>query len=195
MARGKSDRKGSVKIIVACIAVILCYAFAFALLSYTIVKPVLVVSISLGISMVTAMPFVLKWVNVNSRKTVIIRTLYYILVMTGFVMSLLLGINYFIRDTAASYNYDAKIERIFAETAYRKRRVGNRHYVNGEPYKEFYMLVVLPDGKCRKFPVSTDFYNRYAAVSHIPARRPKIITLTVTPGAFGWPIVRLPSKY
>ena len=189
MALKNISKKISIKIILIISVVILCYGFVLTLFGYTLVNPLTVIFISLGISMVSALPFALKWSNMEKQTTVIFRTGCYIVAATGISMALLLGINYFAKNSSESYTYEAKIEKIFSETAYRRKRVGNRYYANGEPYKNYYMVITMPDGKNKKFPISTSHFNKYAATSHISKRRPKSVKLTFTPGAFGWHVM------
>ena len=185
----KFHKKIDIKIILGISGVILCYGFTMALFTYTMVDPLMIILISLGIAMASAFPIVLIRNNENRKKTVIIKLGCYIIAMTGLFMSMILGINYFARKKSETYTYNANIEKIISETAHRSKRVGRRYYNTGQPYKKYYVIITMPDGKSKKYPISTETYNKYASVSHIHKRRPRNVEISITPGAFGWHVI------
>ncbi|MCH5247190.1 MAG: hypothetical protein J1E99_03435 [Muribaculaceae bacterium] len=168
---------------------IMFYGIAMTLLSYTLVNKWLVVAFSLPLALMSAFPV---WYFRRERSTprrLIITLLLYIVGATGFFMTTILAVNYFGRDKEDSMTVEAPVKGIYSETRQRSRRVNRRYVASGETYKVHYMVILLPDSSEMKYPLSTEEYNKYAATSHIPSRRPKSVELTLSRGFLGWPVV------
>lgn len=185
MTQKKSSGWRTFVIITASLAVIVFYGIALTLFGMTLVSPVWIVSAAVVLAAVTALALWSRWQWLTRTQNVVVNVGCHLVAATGLFMAVILGVNYYGRHTGESYTVGAEIERVYAETRYRSKRVSRRHYTRGEPYKVYFMDVKLPDGRVRKRSISLRRYNRYAWSSHRRRPRPDSVSLTMTPGALG----------
>ena len=103
------------------------------------------------------------------------------------IVALILGVNYFCRDTSRTVTVRAEIVRVYSETRYRSKRVARNRYTRGEPYKVYFMDARLSDGRECKRSISIQRYNRYAWNSH--RNKPDSVDLHLSSGALGMEIL------
>lgn len=170
-------------------AVILCYGIALALFGMTLVNPWWIVALSIVFAGISV--FFLRnkknWSVLTGTSSVTINVLCHLVTATGLFMALILGVNYFCRDTSRTVTVRAEIVRVYSETRYRSKRVARNRYTRGEPYKVYFMDARLPDGRECKRSISIQRYNRYARNSH--RNKPDSVDLHLSSGALGMEIL------
>lgn len=182
-------------IITVSIAVIIFYGIAITLLGMTIIRPVWIIAVSIAFAVLTALVFWRKWRFITESCNTIINVICHLIATTGLFMALILGVNYFGRNTSESETVRAEILKIYSETRHRTKRIARNRYTKGEPYKVYFMDVSLPDGQKHKRSISLKRYNQYTYSSHRHRERPDSVDLFLTKGALGMTIIeRDPNK-
>lgn len=194
MAKQKTSGWRIFGIITVLLAVIVFYGVAVALFGMTLVRPLWIVTASVIFAVATAIPLSKRWAVLTGTSKGIVNALCHIVAVTGLCMVVILGVNYFARDTNEAVTVRAEVLRVYSETRYRSRRVARNRYTRGEPYRVYYMDVRLPDGRERQRSISMQQYNRYARTGHIRSQRPDSIDLRLTPGALGLTVIERDSK-
>lgn len=189
MSQKKTSRWRTFGMITVIFAVILCYGIALALFGMTLVNPWLIMALSLALAGISVFFFKNKrnWSVLTGTASVPVNVICHLVAATGLFMALILGVNYFCRDTSHTVTVRAEIVRIYSETRYRSKRVARNRYTRGEPYKVYFMDARLPDGRECKRSISIQRYNRYARSSH--RHQPDSVDLHLTSGALGMEII------
>lgn len=182
-------------IITAIGAVIIFYGIALTLFRMTLVSPMRIIGASLALAAVTALVLRRKWKTITGTANALINLICHLVAVTGLCMALILGVNYFGRDTSDSVTVRAEVVRVYSETRHHMKRVARNRYTRGEPYKVYYMDVRLPDGRECKRSISLQRYNRFARSNYRRHQRPDSVDLHLTKGALDMTIIeRDPAK-
>ena len=176
-------------IITVSLVVIIFYGVAVTLLGMTLVKPVWIIGVSIGLAAVSAIVFWQKWELMTHTTNIVVNILCHIVVATGLFMAVILGVNYFGRHSSDTDVVRAEIVKVYSETRYRSKRVVRNRYTRGEPYQVYYMDVRLPGGRVCQRSISLNLYNRYARTSHLCSERADSVDLLLTKGALGMTII------
>lgn len=189
MSQKKNSSWRTFGMIAVIFAVILCYGIALALFGMTLVNPWWIVALSIVFAGISVFFFRNKknWSVLTGTSSVTINVLCHLVTATGLFMALILGVNYFCRDTSRTVTVRAEIVRVYSETRYRSKRVARNRYTRGEPYKVYFMDARLPDGRECKRSISIQRYNRYAWNSH--RNKPDSVDLHLSSGALGMEIL------
>ncbi|MBD5163835.1 MAG: hypothetical protein HDT09_03950 [Bacteroidales bacterium] len=91
-------------------------------------------------------------------------------------------VNYAFADKATAHTEEVEIQRKYTKTRHRSRRVGRR-YVQGEPYKVYFIEVRFADGRTTDFEIPAKRYNRLRTGGHT--------NLTLATGLLGSPVIKL----
>ena len=185
MAKTKTSAGRIAAIITVTLAVIACYGLAVTLFGMTLVSPLWIVVAVVAIAAATAYPFARKWEALTASRNVALNAGCHIVAFAGLLMALILGVNYFGRDTAKSATVRARVVKVYSETRYRTKRVARNRYTRGEPYQVHFMEVRLPDGRVRKRSIPLRQYVSYARTG----RRPDSVDLRLTKGALGMTVI------
>ena len=180
-------------IITVSAAVIIFYGVAVTLLGMTIIRPGWIITVSLVFAALTALLYWRKWRIITGTSNIVINVICHLIATMGLFMALILGVNYFGRDTSKSETVRAEILKIYSETRHRTKRIARNRYTRGEPYKVYFMDVRLPNGQKHKRSISLKRYNRYAFSSHRHMERPDSVDLFLTKGALGMTIIERDS--
>lgn len=189
MAKGNNSVWRIFGTITVSAVVIIFYGIAITLLGMTIIRPVWIIAVSIAFAVLTALVFWRKWRFITESCNTIINVICHLIATTGLFMALILGVNYFKRDTSETETVHAEIIKIYSETRHRTKRVARNRYTRGEPYKVYFMDVRLPDGQKHKRSISLKSYNQYAYSSHRHRERPDSVNLLLTKGALGMTII------
>ena len=178
-AKIKSIKRTSLTITVV-LAVIVFYGLTLALWSMTLGNLMVIIAGSVFLAVLSGLPLYNKWRAITGTQRLPINVVCHLVAATGFFISLLLGINYWGRNSDATETERVAIVRVYSEEHYRSRKVGRR-YVKGEPYKMYYIDVELPGGHIKPSAVKPEKFRSY----HVGDS----VTVKLTPGALGMPIV------
>ena len=195
MAKIITSRWRTLRIITVVLTVIIFYGIAITLLGMTIVKPVWIIGVSILFAAVTALAFWQKWKKITTSHSIILNVICHLIASTGLFMGLILGVNYFGRNTSDSVTVRAEVIKVYSETRYRMKRIARNRYTRGEPYQVYFMDVQLPNGSECKKSISLQRYNRFAWSNYKHRIRPDSVDLRLTKGAFGMKVIeREPNK-
>lgn len=194
MAKSTTSVWRTFGIITVTLAVIIFYGTAITLFGMTLVSRLAVIGAAIGFSALTALVFWRKWRIITGTCNVIINVICHLIAITGLFLSLILGVNYFGRNTSDSVTVRAEVVKVYSETRHRMKRVSRNRYTQGEPYKVYFMDVRLPDGRECKRSVSLQRYNRYARSNYRRSERPDSVDLFLTKGALGMTIIEREYK-
>ena len=97
-------------------AVILCYGIALALFGMTLVNPWWIVALSIVFAGISVFFFRNKknWSVLTGTSSVTINVLCHLVTATGLFMALILGVNYFCRDTSRTVTVRAGVVRVYS---------------------------------------------------------------------------------
>lgn len=195
MAKSKISGWRIFLIITVSLAVIIFYGISITLFGMTLIEPVLIIGVSILFAAVTAFAFRQKWRMITSSDSVIVNVICHVFATTGLFMALILGVNYFGRNSSESTTVRAEIVKVYSENRYRMKRVARNRYTRGEPYRVYFMDVRLPDGRECKRSISLQRYNRFSRSTYMHRVRKDSVDLRLTKGALGMTILeREPNK-
>lgn len=178
------------------VAVIVFYGLAVTLMPMTLVNPAWIISGSVALAALTAVPFWQKWEAITRTRNIAVNVVCQLVAATGMFIAVILGVNYFARDISDSAVVRAEIVKVYTETRYRSKRVARNRYTRGEPYTVYFMDVRLPDGRVCKRSLSRESYNRYfGRVGRSRRERPDSIDLRLTPGALSMTVIEPAIKH
>lgn len=160
----------------------------------TLVSRLAVIGAAIGFSALTALVFWRKWRIITGTCNVIINFICHLIAAAGLFLALILGVNYFGRNTSDSVTVRAEVVKVYSETRHRMKRVARNRYTQGEPYKVYFMDVRLPDGRECKRSVSLQRYNHYARSNFRHRESPDSVNLILTKGALGMTIIERESN-
>lgn len=165
----------------AILAVMVLYGFSAAIYGHTLVEwweP-------LGLALVLALGawFLLRrcWIRVWSSVNVYLVLLGHMVVMTGAMLFLVLGLNYWCADDSTLHKEQVTVEKRLREKHYHSQRVGRNRYRRGNPYYKYYLNVRFENGRQKNIEVQLTRYNR--------TRTGSKIALDLESGLFGYPII------
>lgn len=142
-------------------------------------KPVLIcltLSCALGLPLKRLVGTLL---NIKSNVTnYIIGSIFALAVTTGAFYS----INYYYSDASTEEKCKARIVGKYSRERHRSRRVGRGHYVRGEKYMVYYMVIELPDGRQKEASITAGEYARTKVGQNIE--------LSVETGFFEIPVIK-----
>lgn len=163
------------------IVTFICYGIAFGLAGLTLVNHSVIVAGCVAVAVLSSL-LCSGW---RTASGVMKKTALFVLqagFISGLSMALVYGLNFAFPSFESLHKETAIVERVYSETRYHKKRVGRNRYVNGEPYKVFYMEVGLPGGWHRSLPVGAgEFRHRHKGDT---------VDLPVVRGLFGMYVIR-----
>lgn len=194
MTKKKTSGWRTFSIITVSLAVIIFYGVAVTLFAMTLVKPVLIIGVSIVLAAVSAIVFWQKWGILTHTANIVVNILCHIVAVTGLFMAVILSVNYFSRYSSETVTVRAEVVKVYSETRYRSKRVARNRYIRGEPYQVYFMDVRLHDGRVRQRSISLKRYNRYARTSHLRRKHADSVEIMLTPGALGMTIIERSSN-
>lgn len=102
--------------------------------------------------------------------------------VTGLVAGLIFSLNYAYSDNSAESTVSAKVINKYSQTRYHTKRVGRRYTGQGRPYKVYYIVAELPDGRTKEFSQTLSQYNQTDLNSKIQ--------LSIEPGLLSMPVIK-----
>lgn len=183
--RSGSDRGSSGKIFLYVMVILLAisgYGVAVAIYGVTLISPVWPILVGLAGGVLTGTLFWKYWIHVSGTSSFYINFLINIVATAGIWAALLLGINMWGARSESGHDEKVVVERRFAETHHRSKRVGRRYVAQGEPYKVYYVEIAMPDDRRKKLSVGYSEYSRICTGDSV--------TVSVNRGLLGFPLVR-----
>ncbi len=170
------------KRVIVGIAVFIAYSFAFFFSAKTLYKLWIPWVISAIIAL-TLSTILWKFRNpLISTTKFILKYLTYSVCITGVIAGLIFSLNYLCSDTSSQTTVSAKVIEKYTKTRYHTKRVGRRYTGQGKPYKVYYIVAELPDGRTKEFGLTLSQYNR--------TRRNSEIQLTLETGLLSIPVIK-----
>lgn len=175
------DIKNALKWMGAILSVMLFYGFSMALYGHTLVEwweP-----LGIALTAVLVIWFLLRgfWGKVWRGVNPYVALLGHMVVMTGVVLFLILGLNFWFADDTTLHTEEVTVEERLQEKHYHTKRVGRNRYRRGNPYYKYILRVRFDNGRLKEIEVPLKRYNR--------TRTGGKMTLDLETGLWGYPVI------
>ncbi len=141
-------------------------AFVVHMLGSTLVNPWVPLGCSAGVALISGLRLAKVWQKLLSINNIYICFIINALVMTGVVSALILALNYYSVSDSSRHVVRGEVSRVYTRTRHTSRRVSRRVYVQGRPYKVYFIELQLPDERegaaesiCKEMEISYSCYS------------------------------------
>lgn len=184
----QSKTKQAVRIVAGTFLAVMavsCYIGTATLLKFVFVKWWLPASIAFGISAASGLTLYRMWKWLTGRSGFVLNYLCHLSFFTGFLMALMLVINYCVPADKPFRHEKAEVTKVYREKHYRTRRVVRRVYSRGAPYYVYRADLRLDNGNTSTINLDIKHYNSL--------NKGDSVGIVVGSGIFGWEELRADS--
>lgn len=184
----QSKTKQAVRIVTGTFLAVMavsCYIGTATLLKFVFVKWWLPASIAFGISAASGLTLYRMWKWLTCRSGFVLNYLCHLSFFTGFLMALMLVINYCVPSDKPFRHEKAEVTKVYREKHYRTRRVSRRVYSRGAPYYVYRADLRLDNGNTSTINLDIKHYNSL--------NKGDSVGIVVGSGIFGWEELRADS--
>lgn len=184
----QSKTKRAVRIVAGTFLAVMavsCYIGTATLLKFVFVKWWLPASIAFGISAASGLTLYRMWKWLTGRSGFVLNYLCHLSFFTGFLMALMLVINYCVPADKPFRHEKAVVTKVYREKHYRTRRVSRRVYSRGAPYYVYRADLRLDNGNTSTINLDMKHYNSL--------NKGDSVGIVVGSGIFGWEELRADS--
>lgn len=184
----QSKTKQAVRIVAGTFLAVMavsCYIGTATLLKFVFVKWWLPASIAFGISAASGLTLYRMWKWLTGRSGFVLNYICHLSFFTGFLMALMLVINYCVPADKPFRHEKAEVTKVYREKHYRTRRVSRRVYSRGAPYYVYRADLRLDNGNTSTINLDMKHYNSL--------NKGDSVGIVVGSGIFGWEELRADS--
>lgn len=170
--------------IILALATLMLYGWAMALYADTLVNPLPLVAVAIGLALLLWIPAKKLWERLLPQLNAFWRLTAHLAVETAVVLAAILAINYYGASKESTHTEKATVENRYTEQRHRTRRISRRIYTNsGEAYTVYFMVIRLDDGRSKTIQIDN---RRYRQI-----RVGATVSLPVSRGLLGMPVTDL----
>lgn len=170
------------KTIITSLVIILSIGVIIGLSSLTMTSPWFPIGASAAFAAITGTVLADKWEWLTKTNRFILNYLCHLAAVTILMAAAFYIINYAFADKESIHTVKATVERRYSETRHKTRRLRRNVYVNGEPYKVYYMELRFENGMKKSRSISLAKFNRI--------RKGDTINVKIAQGAFHIPVIK-----
>lgn len=158
------------------------------LLEASLVNPWIIITCAAAVALISGIALSRMWQKLLSFNNIYLCFAINAVVMTGIVTALILSLNYFTAAAKTHHIEKGTVERVFTKTRHTSRRVSRRVYVQGQPYKVYFIEIKLYDDEHdASQPLVKEIEVKYA--TYRKTRKNDTIEIETSKGILGIPVL------